>query len=489
MDKYVSKKEWMAYAVGALGQGMVYAIMSSYISDFYLSVLKLTPLFVLLLMLFARIWDAVNDPIMGYFVDRTNFKNGKMRPYLILTPIPIAILTVLLFYSPNLSGAQLMIYAAVTYVAWGMIYTASDVPFWSLPNIMTPNPDERGNIISKARTANGVGSAVPMAIFMVLGFILPKFNLAGTELEKTKYMTIALICAILGNLLFIRVYFKTKERVNIPMPKKRAKGEPSSLKLILTCKPLILTALMGILSSARYMYQAGAVHVARYSFYIGKDLTDLSEAEKEAALQSNISLVSTVFAVATAAGMFGAMLIMPLLFKKFNYKQIVISTSLLGCVSSLIMWFIGYEHFWACVPFLVLSCIPCGAINICAFAMVGDCLDYMEWKTGVRLTGMGSAIQSFVTKLGNAISTSFIVLMYMIVNLDVASISAKLTANPLEMSSGIRTGMFSLVSIIPGISLLICIIPMFFYDLVGEKKKKITEELEKQRREKGIVIE
>lgn len=489
MDKYVSKKEWMAYAVGALGQGMVYAIMSSYISDFYLSVLKLTPLFVLLLMLFARIWDAVNDPIMGYFVDRTNFKNGKMRPYLILTPIPIAILTVLLFYSPSLSGAQLMIYAAVTYVAWGMIYTASDVPFWSLPNIMTPNPDERGNIISKARTANGVGSAVPMAIFMVLGFILPKFNLAGTELEKTKYMTIALICAILGNLLFIRVYFKTKERVNIPMPKKRAKGEPSSLKLILTCKPLILTALMGILSSARYMYQAGAVHVARYSFYIGKDLTGLSEAEKEAALQSNISLVSTVFAVATAAGMFGAMLIMPLLFKKFNYKQIVISTSLLGCVSSLIMWFIGYEHFWACVPFLVLSCIPCGAINICAFAMVGDCLDYMEWKTGVRLTGMGSAIQSFVTKLGNAISTSFIVLMYMIVNLDVASISAKLTANPLEMSSGIRTGMFSLVSIIPGISLLICIIPMFFYDLVGEKKKKITEELEKQRREKGIVIE
>lgn len=489
MEKYVSNKEWMAYAVGALGQGMVYAIMSSYISDFYLSVLKLTPLFVLFLMLLARVWDAVNDPIMGYIVDRTNLKMGKMRPYLLFTPIPIAILTVLLFYSPDLSGAQLMIYAAVTYVAWGMIYTASDVPFWSLPNIMTPNPDERGSIISKARTANGVGSAVPMAIFMLLGFVLPKMGLAGTELEKTKYMTIALICAIFGNILFIRVYFKAKERVNIPIPKKREKGEPSSIKLILTCKPLILTAVMGILSSARYMYQAGAVHVARYSFYIGKDLTGLSAAEKEAALQSNISLVSTVFSVATALGMFGAMLLMPVLFKKFNYKQIIIGTSLIGFVASMAMWFIGYEHFWACVPFLVLSCIPCGAINICAFAMVGDCLDYMEWKTGVRLTGMGSAIQSFVTKLGNAISTSFIVLMYMIVNLDVASISAKVTANPLEMSTGIRTGMFSLVSLIPGISLLICIIPLFFYDLVGEKKKKVTEELEEQRKAKGIVIE
>lgn len=489
MEKYVKTREWMAYAVGALGQGMVYAIMSSYISDFYLSVLKLTPVFVLLLMLLARIWDAVNDPIMGYIVDRSNFKNGKMRPYLIFTPIPIAILTVLLFFAPNLSGWQLMVYAAVTYIAWGMIYTASDVPFWSLPNVMTPNPDERGNIISNARTANGIGSAVPMAIFMVLGFILPKFNLSGTELEKTKYMTIALICAILGNLLFVRVYFKTKERVNIPAPPKKAKGEPGALKLIFTCKPLILTALMGILSSARYMYQAGAVHVARYSFYIGKDLTGLSASEQETALQSNISLVSTVFAVATAAGMFGAMLVMPLLFKKFNYKQIVIFTSIIGFAASMAIWFIGYEHFWACVPFLVLSCIPCGAINICAFAMVGDCLDYMEWKTGRRLTGIGSAIQSFVTKLGNAISTSFIVLMYIIVNLDVASINANVTANPLEMSSTVRTGMFSLVSIIPGISLLICILPIFFYDLVGEKKKKITKELEAQRKEKGIIIE
>jgi len=489
MEKHVPAKEWLTYAAAALGQGMVYAIMSSYISDFYLSVLKLTPLFVLFLMLFARIWDAVNDPIMGYIVDRRNPKNGKMKPYIIFTPVPIAVLTVLLFYSPNLSGTQLMIYAAVTYVMWGMIYTASDVPFWSLPNVMTPNPNERGDIISKARTANGIGSAVPMAIFMILGFILPKFNLAGTELEKTKYMTIALTCAILGNALFVMVYFKAKERVNIPVPPKKKKGEPGALKLILSCKPLILTAVMGILSSARYMYQAGAVHVARYSFYIGKDLTGLSPAEQEAALQSNISLVSTVFSVATAAGMFGAMLIMPLLFKKFNYKQIVIATSLIGFAASLIMWFIGYEHFWLCVPFLVLSCIPCGAINICAFAMVGDCLDYMEWSTGKRLTGMGSAIQSFVTKLGNAISTSFIVLMYMIVNLDVASISAKVTANPLEMSEGIRTGMFSLVSLIPGISLLICIIPLFFYDLVGEKKDKITKELEQQRAERGIIIE
>lgn len=489
METYTPKKEWMAYCIGALGQGMVYAVMSSYISDFYMNVLKLTPLFVLLLMLLARVWDAVNDPIMGYIMDRSHPKRGKMRPYLLYTPIPIAILTVLLFYAPNLSGTKLMVYAAVTYVLWGMIYTASDVPFWSLPNAMTPNPDERGSIISKGRTANGVGSAVPMAFFMILGFVLPKFNLSGTELEKTKYMVIAMFCAIVGNILFSSVYFKSKERVRIPDPPKRKKGEKTALGQIFSCKPLMLTAAMGILSSARYMYQAGAVHVARYSFYIGKDLTGLTEIEKEAALQSNISLVSTVFQIASALGMFGAMLLMPVLFKKFNYKQIIISTSLMGAVSSMIVWFLGYERFWLCVPFFVISCIPLGAINVCAFAMIGDCLDYMEWKTGARLTGLGSAIQSFVTKLGNAISTSFIIVMYMIVNLDVASISAKVTANPLEMDAGVRTGMFSLISIIPAVSLLLCTVPLFFYDLVGEKKEKITRELAEQRKARGVVIE
>lgn len=489
METYTPKKEWLAYCVGALGQGMVYAVMSSYISDFYMNVLKLTPLFVLLLMLLARVWDAVNDPIMGYIMDRAHPKRGKMRPYLLYTPIPIAVLTVFLFFAPNLSGTQLMIYAAVTYVLWGMIYTASDVPFWSLPNAMTPNPDERGSIISKGRTANGVGSAVPMAFFMVLGFVLPKFNLSGTELEKTKYMVIAMFCAIVGNILFASVYFKSRERVRIPDPPKRKKGEKTAIGQIFSCKPLMLTAAMGILSSARYMYQAGAVHVARYSFYIGKDLTGLTELEKEAALQSNISLVSTVFQIASALGMFGAMLLMPVLFKKFNYKQIIITTSLMGAVSSMIVWFLGYERFWLCVPFFVISCIPLGAINVCAFAMIGDCLDYMEWKTGARLTGLGSAIQSFVTKLGNAISTSFIIVMYMIVNLDVASISAKVTANPLEMDAGVRTGMFSLISIIPAVSLLLCTVPLFFYDLVGEKKAQVTRELAEQRAARGVVID
>lgn len=486
--KYIPKKEWIAYSVSTLGQGMLYGIMSSYISDFYLNVLKLTPIFVLLLMFFARIWDAINDPMMGYIVDHSNPKKGKIKPYLLYTPIPVAIMTFLLFYAPDIGSTQKMIYAAVTYVLWGMINTAADVPLWSLPNVLTPNADERGRLISQAKTTNGIGSAIPMAMFMLLGFVLPKFNLSGTELEKTKYILMAVVCSVIGCILFMSVYFRSKERVNIPIPKKKDKSAPSSLKLIFTCKPLMLATIMGVLSAGRYMFQAGAVHVARYSFYIGQDVSGLTGAELEKALQGNISKVSTILAVACAVGMFGAMLAVTPLIKKFSYKQIIITTSLMGAASSLAIWFIGYDHFWACVPLLVISTIPCGAINICAFAMVCDCLDYMELKTGVRLTGMGSAIQSFVNKFGNAIATSAIILMYIVAKLDVASISSKVTVNPLLIDPSVRQGIFSIISLIPAISLIACIIPLFFYHITGDSKKKMEEDLAKQRESLGIEI-
>ena len=121
--------------------------------------------------------------------------------------------------------------------------------------------------------------------------------------------------------------------------------------------------------------------------------------------------------------------------------------------------------------------------------MIGDTVDYMEWKTGVRLAGTGQAIQSFVTSFSNALATGFIVVMYMIVNLDVASINANVTANPLEMTHAVRQGMFSLISIVPAISLLLCTVPMFFYNLVGEKKARITRELEERRKAAGTLSE
>lgn len=117
--------------------------------------------------------------------------------------------------------------------------------------------------------------------------------------------------------------------------------------------------------------------------------------------------------------------------------------------------------------------------------MVGDCLDYMELTTGRRQNGLGNACQSFVSKLGNAVSTSVIVLMYILTELDLNKIGTSYTVNPLTMSHGIRVGMFSLISIVPGISLLLCMIPMFFYDLTGDKKRARDKRARREARKRG----
>lgn len=492
--KFVGKKEFWMYAVGGMGQGMIYAIMSSYISEFYLNVAVLPPVFVLLLMLLARVWDAVNDPMMGIIADRYTTKWGKYKPYVLFTPIPVAILTFLMFYVPEgFSQTQMMIYAAVTYTLWGMVYTVSDVPFWSLPNAMTPDSKERANVISFSRTLNGVGSAVPMAIYFVLSWVLGKIMTGKTDLEidKAKYMIIALICAVIGSAIFLSSYFFVKERVIIPNKPRKDKSEPSVLSRIFSCKPLMLVVVMGVLASGRYLVQAAAAHVARYTFYIGPDQAGLTPEQLVEALQSSRGTVSTVFMVCAAIGMFGAMLFMPLLYKKFNYKKIVITSCLAGAVASVIMTLVGwFAGFWACIPFIIIMSIPLGVLNTTSYAMIGDCLDYMEWKTGYRETALGSACQSFVNKLGNAVATCAIVLVYLGFKIDPGSIMmAEGSINPLTVSENIRFGMFSLVSLMPGISLILCIIPVLFYDLTGEKKDKVMRELAERRASARMNIE
>ncbi|HKL73315.1 MAG TPA: glycoside-pentoside-hexuronide (GPH):cation symporter [Clostridia bacterium] len=498
-DKYIPKKEFWIYAIGGLGQGMIYSMMSSYISDFYINVLQVPLLFVLLLMLIARFWDAIYDPFMGAIVDRYTTKWGKMKPYILFTAVPIAVLTYFMFFAPKgLSDTNKMIYAAVIYVLWGITYSISDVPFWSLPNAMTSNPSERATTISIGRTLNGVGAAVPMALFLLLGFVIPRVSSAqGIELDKIIYSLMAVVCSIVGIALFVNSYFHIKERVIVP-DKKRDKSQPSAFSRIIKCKPLMLVILMGILSSGRYMMQAAAVHVARYAFYIGPNLQNLSEVARSAAIKGSVSTVSTIFSICSAVGMFGAMLFMPFLYKRFNYKQIVLCTCIAGFFASIITSVVGALSIfttasylvYVCIPFIIIQCIPLGALNITSYAMIGDSLDYLELKTGFRDNALGSACQSFVNQFGNAIATTFIVLMYIIININPSQmLNAEIVKAATDLLPRQRFAMFSLVSIVPGISLLLCAIPIFWYDLTGEKKDNITLELAEARQQRGINIE
>lgn len=489
----VPKKELNMFAIGGMGQGMIYAMMSSYISDYYVNVLQLPLAFVLILMLAARIWDAINDPLMGMIADKSKAtKLGKMKKYILYGIAPIAILTVLLYMSPDLPKTELMIYAAVTYVLWGMAYTLADVPFWGLPNLMTPGAEERGYVISYTKNLNSIGSALPEVLFLVAGFTLPTLlGSTGVEYEKQRYLIITVICVAIGVVMYGNSYFHIKERV-IPPAKVRKPGEPTALKRIFTCKPLMLVVAMGVLSSGRYMVQAAAVHVARYAFYIGPELTpDLSLELRTKYIAESVSSVKTIFQVCALVGMFGAQLLMPKLIRRFDYKKIVITTCLLGFVASIFTTIIGWftANLYICIPFILISSIPLGVLNVVSNAMIGDCLDYLELETGYRDNGLGSACQGFVNKLGNALATSGIIIMYMAIDINPSMmLSSEVVVAATELTRTQNFAMFSLVSIIPGISMLLCSIPMFFYKISGKEKERIVRELAERRAEESVAV-
>lgn len=490
----MSKKELAAFALGAGGQGMIYAMMSSYISDYYVNVLQLPLTFVLLLMLLARVWDAVNDPLMGIVADRYTLKRGKLKPYILYAAPPIAALTVLMYLNPGLPKKQLMVYSAVVYVVWGMTYTMGDVPFWSLPNVMTPDAAERGSVISKTRIVNGIGSAVPEVLFLITGLLLPKllgFS-DGLRYNRAKYLVMAAVTAGVGAVFYAGSYFRVQERVVIP-DRRPAPGEPSRLSRVFKCRPLMLVILMGVLSSGRYMVQAAAVHVARYAFYIGPDLVrDIVTPEMRLELiEASVSTVKTIFQACAVVGMFGAMLFMPTLMKKFDYKKIVITTCLAGFAANVFTTLIGWftANLYICIPFILISCIPLGVLNVVSYAMIGDCLDYMELTTGFRDNALGSACQGFVNKLGSALATCGIVLMYMFIGLKPEQLlSPDFIMAATDLTRAQNFAMFSLVSVVPGVSLLLCSIPMFFYKISGKEKERILAELAEKREREGLTF-
>ncbi len=147
--KYLTLKEKICFPLSAFGRSGIYTIMTMFYLVFLVDVAKLNAVTASAIILGGRIFDALNDPIMGMIVDKTRSKWGKMRPYLLFSPIPVCVSTILLFIAPFQSSAAATVYAACTYVLWGVCFTIQDVPFWGLTSVITPNEKERTQFIFK----------------------------------------------------------------------------------------------------------------------------------------------------------------------------------------------------------------------------------------------------------------------------------------------------------------------------------------------------
>lgn len=424
MMEKVPKKEKLSFALAGLGQNMIYNFSSAYIIIFYTDFLKLLPTAVGTLMLVARLWDAINDPIMGSIVDKTSTRFGKLRPYLLAVPIPMIVFTILTFVAVDLSYGMRLFYAYTTYIIWGMIYTVSDVPYWGLSAVMSNDPKERLNIISLARIFSNIGLAIAI--------VVPPIIIAAFDGAQLGYTVGAIIMSVIGGTLFFLAFFNTKERV---ISTSTNQSMIKNLTLIKQNKPLLTLQISRVLGSMRMGLAAAGTYFAKYN------LND----ELYFSLLGGILIVS----------MIGAITITPLLSKRFSKKQLYQYSLLLGVIAHVSMFLLGYDNLVILFGLLFFAGVSMGINDVIMYSMVTDSIDYLQKQTSFRLEGVSFSFHTFTTKLQTAIA-AFVI--------GVVLQQFGFVENVSQSDSSLF-GIFILLSLLPAISSLLSMIPMFAYSL------------------------
>ena len=459
---FMKKKEVWSFGLSGLGQNMIYGMMSFYLMIFYTDSMGINPGVVGIMLTLARVWDALNDPFMGTLVDRFNFKRGKFKPFLMATPVPIALLTILIFVNPGFNMTGKIIYMYITYFLWGMVYTISDVPFWGLAAATTPNEKERSNFIGYARIFCAVGAMLPMILMIFFESLIDNITM--------RYTTAAIVIAVVGAALFYLAPLNVKERVVTPYSTTKFSENFTMLK---NNKPLLLVLIAGIIGGLRMLAQSAAIYVARYNFMDGVNILGMV-IDKE-------NTVVMILGAGFGIGMMLGTVFAPFIQRKINFKQLYIYSTLLAFVVQLIFFFTGYSNIYLVMCFLAIAGFTLGIYNMLTYTMIADSVDYLEWKTGKRAEGLCFSFQTFMTKLAAGLAAGVTSIVLVVVKFQ----------KPLELPGGdilpivqdgtVLTGLFALISLVPAIACLVSIIPILFYDFVGEKQQKILAELRDNR--------
>src|SRR4030065_1820730 len=199
--------EKIGYAVGDAGLNLVFSTIATFLMFFLTDIFGVSTAAIATLLLVTRMWDAVNDPIMGAIADRTKTRWGKYRPYLLWMAIPVAISFVLLFSTPNLSSLGKIMWIWIIYILMEMMFTMVDIPYQSLLPMITSDNNER-NSLSAFRVAS-----IMLIVLFLNGATLPLVKLFGGANEARGYMFTIMIYAFLFVALLLITFFKVKERV------------------------------------------------------------------------------------------------------------------------------------------------------------------------------------------------------------------------------------------------------------------------------------
>ena len=385
----VSFKEKLGYGVGAIGLDLSYGMFYSYLSIYLTNALGIAPAFLLIITPLARLWDGINDPMMGMIVDKTKTKMGKYRPWILTGALLNAVVLALLFNNPGFAAGStgLYVYAAILYVFWGMTNTLADIPFWSMVPSFASEEKDRNLVSTIARTFSGLGQGIisiftPMAVAYFGGVAGSKLNAMTSDTLSKGFGKWSVIMSA-GLVFFALVsVISTKERRIVVNNEKFS--FKAAINVIKSNDQLLVFMLFAMISNAGFYMTSGIS-----SYYFTSVLGDLT-------LQSKFNLMGTVGSVLS-------ILVVPVCSKFMNNRSIYKLSLSMAAAGYIGMAIVGYVFgegvsVTALGIFYILTSLGTGSMFVNQTVMLADCVDYGEYKTGSRNQSLTFSMKGFLQK-------------------------------------------------------------------------------------------
>jgi len=377
MEK-LTTKEKISYGFGDMGNGFMFDMGQLYLLKFFTDVAGIPAAIAGGVFLFTKLFDAVVDPIAGTFIDSRKGKPGagKYRQIMLIASIILAIISVFVFLAPNFSLMGKIIYAYVSYMAWGVAYSFTNIPYGTLASTMTQDPQERTSLASFRQ----LGSTMALLISTVVVIpMVTKFNNPNIG-----YPVAIAIMALFGVGAFYVTFRNCRENILVVENKTQKIDFKDVVKTIVTNRPLLVIILMTIFSiSAFNLRSAMLIYFCQYNL-------------------GNTILMPYIGFIAIGCSLLGVVA-MPILSKRFGKKNTVI----IGFAISIIADIINFIIPISLIPFIILQSIAYFGLSIpngMTWALVSDAIDYGEWKTGEKRGAITYSVFNFSRKIAQSIA-------------------------------------------------------------------------------------
>jgi GPH family glycoside/pentoside/hexuronide:cation symporter len=487
-DFKLSFKEKFGYGLGDTASHFAWDMAGMFLFFYFTDIYGISAAAAGTIMMIARIWDAVSDPLVGIISDRTKTKYGKFRPYMIWFAIPMSASLIMLFTTPDLEATGKIIYAASAYILLSTFYTAVNLPFSALSGVMTSDPGQR-TLLNQYRFFLGftgmfiVSFTIYFKNLIILDDVIvyarsislpleaidhikeykwadavnmdPSGTLKGmiTKFEQGAFQNIAIVLGVLGVILLIVSYLSTKERVD--PPKSQKSDLRSDLKNVFGLKPWIILFVLGIITFILILLQGAVIN--QYFKYFVKSEND----------------ATVLYTATTVALILGVLLARPLT-KIFEKRKVYLACSVIAGLLTMALYIPGPDDFWLLQTINVLSKLAIAPTIPLLWSMIADTADYSEWKNRRRATGLFFSATTFAQKLGGGIATGLAGLI-----LTWANYNGEAVEQTDEAVLSIRM----LFSIVPGVLYLITAIILIWYKLDDKTMDEVKTDLEKRRME------